>query len=222
MLLPEFNINLNKKLDQSCLIEFFKNKNPLVIEYYPFLKSENDCKKLVDFIYKNKIEELKEAQNYLLSKEDLLKKIAEQLANIIGTNWEGINKIDITPAICPVCPRFIESNSFLVTYFYNKDAIIRICAHEMSHFIYFKKLKQLLPNENIDTEYPSNDWLLSEIITPLLVNSDKLQKYLNQKDEFYAPSKVDNIGQIQKKIKLEFDKRQDFDVFIIKSKNFIL
>jgi len=50
----------------------------------------------------------------------------------------------------------------MVTYFYEKDTIFKICAHEMSHFLYFKKLKQIYPEEQIDTEYPSKDWLLSE------------------------------------------------------------
>ena len=154
-----------------------------------------------------------------MSKKNILQKVCTQLANIIETDWVGIEEINIISAICPVCPRFIESNTFLVTYFYNKGAILRICAHEMSHFIYFKKIRQLITDEIIETEYPSKDWLLSEIITPLIINSDELQKYLSQQDEFFASSKIKNIDRTQERIKSEFDRRKNFDDLIIKARS---
>jgi hypothetical protein len=221
MILPKFTVKLNKALDQQCLVEFFQRKDSLIFEFYPFLKTENDAKKLIGFIYKNKIHEVENAQKYLSSKRDILKKVAGQLSAIMESDWAGIENINIIPAVCPVCPRFIESNSFLVTYFYNKDAKLRICAHEMSHFLYFKKLNLLFPNENIDTEYPSNDWLLSEIIAPLLINSDDIQKYIGQKDEFYAPSEIENIDQIINQIEFEYINQKNFGDFVTKVRKHI-
>jgi hypothetical protein len=222
MILPKFTVKLNKALDQQCFIKFFQEKNPLIFEHYPFLKSENDVKKLIKYMYKNKIDEIEDTEKYILSKQDSLEKVARQLAEIVGTDWEGIENINVIPAICPVCPRFIESNSFLVTYFYNKDAIFRICAHEMLHFIFFKKLKLLFPNETIDTGFPGKDWLLSEIVAPLIINSDDLQQYVSQKDEFYAPIEIKNIDQLQKQIGSEYKNRNNFDDFIFKARTLVL
>jgi hypothetical protein len=221
MILPKFTVKLDKQLDLQSFLEFFQEKNSLIFEYYPFLKSKDDVKKLADFMYKNKITEIENAKKFILSKENILKKIAKQLAEIIETDWLGIENINIIPAICPVCPRFLESNSFMVTYFYNHNAILRICAHEMTHFIYFKNLKSLYPFENIDTEYPSKDWLLSEMVAPILINSDTIQKLIKQKDEFYSPSKIKNINQLEKQVKIEFDQRKNFADFIFNIRNIV-
>ena len=82
-------------------------------------------------------------------------------------------------------------------------------------------IKQLITDEIIETEYPSKDWLLSEIITPLIINSDELQKYLSQKDEFFAPSKIKKIDRIRERIKSEFGRRKNFDDFIFKARKII-
>jgi hypothetical protein len=52
----------------------------------------------------------------------------------------------------------------------------------MTHFLYFKKLRDL-SGEKIDTEYPSQDWLISEIVAPIIVNSDKVQSIVHCRDE---------------------------------------
>lgn len=221
MISPKFKVEINEALDKSNFLEFFNLKTPLIFEFYPFLKSKEDVEKLAKYLYKNKIDEILHTKRYLESRQDDLKIIAKHLANLTKTDWQGIENITIIPTVSPVCPRFIETNSFMVTYFYNKNAILRICAHEMSHFVYFKKLHLLFPSEDIDTEYPSKDWLLSEIVAPLLINSKEIQKIIKQDDVFYALTELKNINDLLKNIKRIFDNRYNFEDFVIEARQIL-
>jgi hypothetical protein len=213
MVIPKFVVKLDRELDQQCFIYFFEEKNPMIFEFYPNLKKVADIKQAIKDNYGNRKNEILKTKHYIEKQIPVLDKIATELSKIIECSWDDIDKITIIPSVCPVCPRFIDTNSFLVAYYFNPKSIIRICAHEMSHFLYFKKLKQVFPNQKIDTEYPSKDWLLSEIITPILINQRNLQKYINQKDEFYSPESNRHLSE-QKIIKNLFIKSKGFTDFI--------
>ncbi|MDR1300825.1 MAG: hypothetical protein LBK50_03920 [Candidatus Nomurabacteria bacterium] len=117
-----------------------------------------------------------------------MEKIAKILSKKLDCDWTGIPQVTICPAIVPFAPRFIEQSKFLVPYYFNRNWILCATAHELTHFLYFKKLQELL-GEKIDTEYPSDDWLISEIVAPIVVNSNELQKITHFEDEFSTPDK---------------------------------
>jgi len=223
MKLPRFIVKSDQDLDKASFIEFFNAKSSLISNYFPDIKSLDDIQSLIDDTYKNKIEGLTKTRDYIKSQIPYLEKVAIELSKIMERSWDGIEKITIIPAVCPISPRFIETNTFMVTYFYEKDTIFKICAHEMSHFLYFKKLKQIYPEEQIDTEYPSKDWLLSEIITPLLINDNAIQQYIGQKDAISNPDN-DNILKVTKmsdKVSKLYIQRNNFSDFIKDSRNII-
>jgi hypothetical protein len=189
MFIPNFKVSLDEKLDRAQLIEFTEAHFPLVQEAFPQIQDRNDAEAAINYTYKNLKDDLMSAAQFIDKNKSNLKKLAEIIANKLEYKWDGIDAITIIPAVCPVCPRFIENNSFMVAYFYDQKVILRICAHEMVHFLYFKKLRDLLPNEKIDTEYPSKDWLLSEIVAPLIVNLEEVQAIVNNEDELFLPDK---------------------------------
>ena len=90
----------------------------------------------------------------------------------------------------------------------------------MSHFLYFKKLKEIFPYERIDTEYPGKDWLLSEIIATLIVNDPRLQQYIGLLDGFSILENMQN-AKISDKITKFYIQRNNFSDFIKDSRKMI-
>jgi hypothetical protein len=218
---PIFEVRLDKTLDEKNFIEFFLDKNSLISDNFPDVKTVNDVRKVINFTYKSRLIEIQKTKNYIESQNKFLNLEADELSKIIECSWDGIKTITIVPAVCPVAPRFLNSHTFMVPFFYDDDSVFRICCHEMSHFLYFKKLKLLFPDEKIDTEYPGKDWLLSEIVTPLLINDHSLQQYIGQTESFYSPTKIENIEDIAKTVEGLYKNRINFGDFVKKSREYI-
>lgn len=83
----------------------------------------------------------------------------------------------------------------------------------MTHLLYFKKLKDNLPNIAIDTEYPSKDWLLSEIFVQYISNSKEIQHLTNFEDSLYIPEDTQITQEQLDKIKNLYSKNQDILIF---------
>ena len=54
----------------------------------------------------------------------------------------------------------------------------------------FKKLKEGLNGGLVNTEYPSKDWLLSEIFVLFITNSDEVRKITNYEDSLYITDDI--------------------------------
>lgn len=105
------------------------------------------------------------------------KETLENLAEIIQTDYP---EKDITAyiSINPVCPRFLDKWSFSVPPDHmNPNKTI---AHEISHFLFFKKLKEEFPEIERDKyESPHKEWTLSEILAVIMLCDDRMIKALN-------------------------------------------
>jgi hypothetical protein len=185
--LPVFEVKLDKNFDQKMFVEFFKKKNPTVTSLYPKIKTVKDVKEIINYVYKKRHAELETTVTWLQKNTLTLKKIASIISRKFSYSWQEIPKVVIIPSVCPVCPRFLEESSFMVTYNCSHDWILRVCAHELTHFLYFKKLKKLL-QKPINTEYPKPDWLISEVVAPIIVNDKEIQVIVHNKDTFYTPN----------------------------------
>jgi len=110
--------------------------------------------------------------------------VFKSLSNIIQTDWPE-KEITAYISINPICPRFLDSLSFSVSPD-NKNPNI-IIAHEISHFLYFKKFKEIFPEIGKDKyEFPNKEWILSEIITPIILNDTRMIKILGKGGGFYS------------------------------------
>lgn len=189
MNIPKFTIKLDQELDQSVFIELFLDNEPLIAKQFPQIKNVKDVKAAIRYVYSHQDEHIGRGLKILNENVEKLKLIAETISCLMNYGWNGIEEITISPCSFPISPRFINENRFMVTYFFDDD-IIRICAHEIVHFLYFKKLRDLQPGVIIETEYPSKEWLLSEIIAPMIVNDNEIQAILNNKDAVFIPDSI--------------------------------
>lgn len=68
--------------------------------------------------------------------------------------------------------------------------------HEICHFLYFKKWLEIFPRISKKTfEHPYLEWHLSEILAPIILNDNRIQKLLKQKAVFYAEHKKIKIDE---------------------------
>lgn len=77
-------------------------------------------------------------------------------------------------SIIPICPRDLTHNSFNIYLNSPKNEKIAIIAHEIFHFYYFKKLKNIYPKlRKKQREHPYFFWYLSELIDDYILYKDK-------------------------------------------------
>ena len=213
MYVPRFTIALNQTLDQAQFIEFFLKNDPSIKNDFPQIKNVDDIKAAIRYVYSHQDEYVGRGLKVLEDNVYTLNRLAEIISEKIDYDWNGISEITINPCSFPVCPRFIETSSFMVTYYFDKSSIIGICAHEMTHILYFKKIKDSLSNEEINTEYPSKDWLLSEIFVQYITNSKEIQDITNFKDNLYITEDTRVTDDQLNKIKKLYLENHDLLVF---------
>lgn len=79
-----------------------------------------------------------------------------------------------------VFPRDINNRSFLVSHKLEKNPLLRLCAHETSHFYFYRCLCQLHPKLTTKLMGSKKIWLLSEILVPLLFSTVASRNLLGQ------------------------------------------
>ncbi len=100
---------------------------------------------------------------------------------------------------------------------YDRKDSSRTIAHEISHFLYFKKFKDVSPNiKKGNYESPHKEWILSEIVTPIILNDPRMIKIIGSPEGFYKEHRELKIdGQLLTELIQEL-----YDDFAIKEKNF--
>lgn len=168
------------------ILESKKDQKEAYKELYKYSK---------DFISKNKhkLEDLRvQYQKEWDSINDLYLKI---LSEDFETKYPSNRKV-ITAyvSIVPIYPRFLDSWSFNVGL--KSQNMKKIAIHEILHFMYFKKWKEVFPKtKRIELEAPYLVWKLSEILAPILLNNNpKIQKLIKVKDPGYSEFKNIKIG----------------------------
>ncbi len=118
-------------------------------------------------------------QIYLKSQSELLR--AQQNFrtwwSAVEDQWylllEGLFEIKIKEEVCfnayigisPIFPRDIINESFLVPLSAGFRDVLRICAHETSHFFFYRWVKEINFVVRPDEKHL---WLISEVLVPLL------------------------------------------------------
>ena len=120
-----------------------------------------------------------------------------EISNYFNIKWpKEYKEISVGIGLIPVCPRYIKEKAFDI-HKKNKEDLIDTCMHELCHFLFFEKCKEIYPNWKYeDFDSPSLLWYLSEIIIDPTLNSDNIQKIYKHKfkcyDIFYNVE-IDNI-----------------------------
>ncbi len=146
------------------------------------------------------------------------KRFFERIAEIMGTAWpKNRPHIRADISINPICPRFLDDWSFTMSYRADPSFAMEIIMHECVHFLYFKKWKEVFPNAKRRTfDSPHIEWVLSELVAPIILNDPLIQTILKRRAIFYSEHRRVRIGKLTAPAfftKL-YRQRTDFDSFL--------
>ena len=148
-----------------------------------------------------------------------------KLEEYFGVSFPSeIDEISAYVGMIPIFPRDLDDFSFSLSAFLSDDDIIKVCAHETLHFIWFTKWKTMFPK--YDTTHfnaPHVEWKYSEMVTdPILNNkpfSDLFSFTERGYDSFYTM--YDKEGLVIDKLRKIYAKEMDVDEKIIEGFDYI-
>lgn len=163
--------------------------------YFPELKQikaeeiNNKIEKVVTDRYNSKKEEIKkEVERYNNLWKPYNEKYIEVLSKYLNTSFTK-DIIEVHVGLMPVNPRDINNASFDLDINIPNDRFIDVCAHEICHFIWFKKWEELYPTITKENYNSGVVWQYSEIVVDPILNSNEVNNVLKVKcmayDNFY-------------------------------------
>jgi len=180
-----------------------------IIKRHPYLKNvlniktkknrEKYIKKyIIEFRNENKESIRNQIKKYSKNWKKVEKKYLTILPEILNTPWPKDKKIiKAMISINPICPRFINNWSFSLFYKQGSKKMKETIMHEICHFLYFKKWKEVFPSVKRKAfEYPYIEWHLSEILAPVILNDPRIQKLLKHKAAFYKEHQKLKINEV--------------------------
>ena len=213
------------ELEIKFLRDFSQPKNrwkAMMDQIYPDLtkaleaaKSEEEeiaaCKDFADKeVEKNTEKILKGKEEIQKDWDQVSSGFLTELSAHFETEWpKDKNPILGYVTIVPVFPRFLDKYSFFVGY--RKPAVAReIIAHEIIHFLWFKKWKEVFPEiARNEYESPHLVWRLSEIIDPIILQCEPKIKALIEPVRWGYDSfknvKIGNVGMTEYFVKIYQD-----------------
>lgn len=153
------------------------------IEYFPELAVfDDDTSK--EIVYK-KIEEVV-TKEYIFYHDRILSEVKRynelwmkyndkyltMLSEFLDVELPQIDVIQGKVGLIPVFPRYLDEFSFSVSTGLEDWLLIKSCAHETLHFVWFEKWKMIypeVPRREYDTPYLS--WKYSEMVTDPILNN---------------------------------------------------
>ena len=110
----------------------------------------------------------------------------DALANYLNIKWPTNHDTIIADVgIIPVCPRYLEDFRFSIHDGMKDDLLIETCAHELCHFLWFEKWKEIYPlTKNEEFESPNIVWEYSEMVVDPILNSKIISKVLNRNTRY--------------------------------------
>lgn len=177
------------------------------------------------FIINNKI--LLERRARLFQKEwdKINDKIMNALSEILEIKWPKKDKqIRAFVSPNPICPRYIKERTFDVYFLSSIKEMRATAVHEILHFLYFEKWKQVYPKSNEKHfDAPYLIWELSEMVPKTILSDKRLQKRLRHNPNVYKEYKNLKIKgrPLLSYINNFYSKRKDFEDFLRKSWTFV-
>ena len=163
--------------------------NDSIVYYFPEINS-NNVEEIVKRYYLEKKDIIySEVSRYSLLWEKYNTIYFKRLCEYLNIENIDISEIEVTVGYIPVCPRDINNNSFSLNVGYDDATLLRNCAHEILHFLWFKKIEELYSDVNIDPA--SLAWKYSEMIVDPILSSKFINDIFNNKfnerayDSFY-------------------------------------
>ena len=166
-------------------------------------KDKEEClgryKKFLESIHARDEEQMISAQEQIQKEwEKTGPAFLEALSVHFETDWPA-DKPEIRGyvSVLPAYPRFLDKYSFCVGY---KDvpSMTEVSAHEILHFLWFKKWKEVFPEtKRREYESPNLCWRLSEIMDPIILQCNpKIKELINPKRWGYSSFENIKIGDV--------------------------
>jgi len=152
-------------------------------------------------------------------------KALETLSEVVEIEWPKKDKvIKAYTTLNPICPRWIKEREFDLFYEFNMKKMKAVSLHEILHFIYFEKWKEVFPRTNEKKfDGPYLVWDLSEMVPSIILSDKRIQKILKHKPSVYseyAKLRIGNkplLGYLQE----FYDNKKDFEDFLRQSWKFV-
>jgi len=176
-----------------------------VIEYFEELKNiSNESKEETDKLISNIIE-----KEYYKYEDDINKEIIKyqniwdeyndlyisELSKYLNISWD--KDIICNIGMIPIFPRDIDNNTFSISINLDKDKLIEVCAHEVCHFLWFKKFREIYPNiQNKEYNSPYLPWKYSEIVVDPIINSKNIKNIIHIDEKAYLSFYKINNGKL--------------------------
>ena len=151
-------------------------------------------------------------------------KYMEALSEYLNIDWGNIKTIYAYVGIVCICPRYLDDNSFVIGANFNDESVIRICAHECLHFIWFRKWKELYKDSKREEfETPHIVWKYSEMVTDSIINSKKIKNiiHVNEKSYSYFYDYDNNGENVMSKLKDIFNEDVNIEERIKKGFDYV-
>ena len=186
----EDNIKFIKTIinDKNNYIDIYQK----TISLFPELtniKNKSEITEIVTNYYNNNINNLEyDVKKYNKNWNKYNNNFFQELTKYLEIKWpSNHNIIEATVGIIPVCPRYLKNFTFSVHDGIKNEFLIEICAHELCHFLWFEKWKELYPNcPKNEFESPHIPWIYSEMVVDPILNSKNLQKVFDNQKHKYA------------------------------------
>lgn len=213
-----------------------KDWNDIFCYWYPKLKELQNItnkseRKRAEYqffskVYKNKKPDLKRALvRFRRSWPKLNDRAMLALSEVMEKKWPETDRmVRAEISINPVCPRFIRDRRFSVFYKFDSTTMAAACMHEISHFIYFEKWREVFPKtKEKEFDRPYLVWKLSEMVPAIILNDKRIRKVVDF--DFRAYPQFERC-KIEGKPLLSYlqdfyDNRKDFADFLRKSWTFV-
>ena len=189
-------ISLQDNIDNIIWTYFDSEFHDITCETYPELynideklsksEKENIIRSIFTRYYNQNIDVInKEVKKY----SELWNKYNDEymsvLSEYLNIEW-NIDEIVAYVGIVCVCPRYLDEHSFVIGINFPLEYVLRVCAHETLHFLWFEKWKTLYKDyKRSDFESPNIIWRYSEMVVDPIINSKKINKIIHENEKAY-------------------------------------
>ena len=212
---PKVEFKLASIEDQAGIVNRFYARNdprwmPMFTQVFPELKdainkSQNDedkfiaCKTIVEKKIYSQREKLTETKLLLENEWGLINNLfLSTLSKHFETEWPTDKEtMEAKVSILPIFPRDLDTYSFYVGV-RDAEREIETTAHEIVHFLWFKKWKEVFPETPREQyEIPHLVWRLSEIMDPIILQCQpEIKELIKPKGWGYSSFEKIKIGDI--------------------------
>ena len=101
--------------------------------------------------------------------------IIAALQDIFGVELDDVfNDLVCYTTFNPICPRYLDKNSFDNFYLESKAGALGTAMHEIIHFVWFYVWQERFGDDTAEYETPHLKWILSEMVVEPIMRDDRL------------------------------------------------